>query len=146
MFIVSAGGRAMSKKMPVDQTKIPSTMKRGMIDQMISSAMPPWMRAPMLFGSRRLNLIMKITTSAAMRIVMKAVRPTRNKYRASTRGAIVEAASGNRGVPDRIDKGLGLRAQSAAFCWDFSRRTITTMNVPINSTVATPATLNVRIT
>ena len=105
------------------------------------------MRAPISSGARRLYLTMNTAMSTAMRMREERREADEEQVQPSTRLAIVDATSGNRGiVPDRINKGLGLRAQSAGFCWDFSRRTITTMKVPIASTVATPATRNVRIT
>src|SRR5262245_32650688 len=43
--------------------------------------------------------------SPAMRSEKNVASPTRKKYRASTRGAIDEAASGKRGVPDHMSAG-----------------------------------------
>ena len=67
--------RAMAKKMFVDQTKMPRQMNSGITDQAISSAMPPWMRAPMLCGSRRRYFTMNTTNFAGW--LLLALRLTR---------------------------------------------------------------------
>ena len=56
MFSVSSGGRDIAKKTLAPQTKMTIVMSNGITVQVISSTMPPWMRAPMLSGVRRRNL------------------------------------------------------------------------------------------
>src|SRR6187402_1010965 len=102
MFIDSAGGRDIAKKTLAPQTKITMQMISGITDQAISSQKPPWIRDPTSSGARRLNLMANTTIEPAIRMEKNAVMPIRKKYSASTRAAIVEAASGKRGVPDHI--------------------------------------------
>src|SRR5436309_3186290 len=102
MFRVSSGGRVIAKNTLAPQTKITIVINRGITDHVISSSMPPWLVAPTASGFRRRKRTAQYTMRPAMRSEKKTVTPMRKKYSASTRLAIADARSGNRGVPDHM--------------------------------------------
>src|SRR5581483_2296223 len=102
MFSVSSGGRAIAKKTLAPHTKITIVISSGTTVHVISSMRPPWICAPISSAERRWNLTAKYTIRPPMRSEKNTASARRKKYSASTRDAIVEAASGNKGVPVHI--------------------------------------------
>src|SRR5829696_7505758 len=107
MFSVSSGGRDIAKKTLAPQTKITIVIISGMTSHVISSSRPPWIRPPIASGERRRKRTAYVTINPAISREKNVVNATRKKYSASTRPAIVDAASGKSGVPDHM---LRLRA------------------------------------
>src|SRR3984893_1038886 len=83
-------------------TKVPREMTRGMIVQVSSRAMEPWMGGGSSPGPRRRKRTANTTTRPAIRIEKKALIPMRKKYSASTRAAKEEACGGKRGKPENM--------------------------------------------
>src|SRR5436190_20222239 len=84
------------------QKKKISVMRNGSTVQPSSSIIPPETCAPTAFGFRLRYLTAKYTTSPAISSPKNPENTRREKYSASTRPAIVEAPSGNNGVPFHI--------------------------------------------
>src|SRR5678816_134211 len=84
------------------QKKMISVMRNGSTVQPISSIIPPATWAPTAFGWRLRYLMAKYTTRPAISKPKNPDTARRKKYRASTRPAIVEAPSGNNGVPGHM--------------------------------------------
>src|SRR5712671_1610655 len=98
MLSVSAGGLAIAKYTLAPHTKITIVIRNGMTVHVISSTiMLPWSRSPIASGERRRYFTAKYTINPAISSEKKAVIASRNRYSASTREAIVDAANGNRG-------------------------------------------------
>src|SRR5882672_8662698 len=104
MLSVSAGGLAIAKYTLAPHTKTTIVIRNGTTVQPISSIMLPWSRSPTASGERRRYFTAKNTISPAISREKKAVTAIRNKYNASTRGAIVDAPKGKSGVPDHISR------------------------------------------
>src|SRR5438874_10789098 len=97
MFSVSWGGVAMAKYTLAPHTKITIVINSGTAVHVISRAMPPWIWVPTASAARRRYFTAKYTMRPAISSEKNAARASRKKYSASTRQAIVDAASGNSG-------------------------------------------------
>src|SRR4030095_9604657 len=114
MFSAPSGARAMAKNTLAPHTKITIVMSSGMPDHAISRIRLPWMSAPISSAFRRRYSTEKNMIKPAMSSEKKVERPSRKKYSASTRPAMVDARSGKSGIPDHISTGAG--------CWVLGAR------------------------
>src|SRR5690349_14359533 len=87
-------------------------MRKGITVQPISRMTLPWICSPTASGERRRYFTAKYTISPAISSEKNAVTPIKNKYSASTRDAMVDAANGK--SPVHISGGRRGLGRSAA--------------------------------
>src|SRR5688572_11134376 len=99
---VWSGARTTSTNPTVAQPNITIEERNGTIDHLSSSGINPVIGAPTRSPARSRYLIAKTTTLMTTSSAKNAVTATARKYSLSTSETIVDACSGNGGLPDSI--------------------------------------------